>query len=138
MGGMHTQVVVNAVWKAILGSWHKNLTSPVNAYGRKVGHFFGYGIVSLVFRNAWYRSSQAFAWVAVRWLYPFAAVLAVISTFTVACLDELHQTFLPGRVGCLRDALLDAAGAIFLNVIFLAIAARRRAWADSADATPAH
>jgi VanZ family protein len=126
MGGSHTQILVNAVWKAVLGTWHWNLTGPVNGIGRKVGHFFGYGIVGLIFRNAWYKSARAFAWVMRSWLTPLAGSLAVMSTFSVACLDEWHQRFLPGRVGSLRDALLDAAGAIFLNVIFWALMARRR------------
>jgi VanZ family protein len=58
------------------------------------------------------------------WLTPFAAFFAIASTFAVACLDEWHQTFGPGRVGSLHDALLDAAGAIFLNAIFWASIAR--------------
>lgn len=126
MGGSHTQILVNAVWKAVLGTWHWNLTGPVNGIGRKVGHFFGYGVVSLIFRNAWYKSARALSWVARTWLTPFAASFAVASTFVVACLDEWHQRFLPGRVGSLRDALLDACGAIVLNAIFWTTMARRR------------
>jgi VanZ family protein len=126
MGGTHTQIVLNAVWKTFLGSWHWDLTGPVNVYGRKVGHFIGYGLVSLIFGNAWYKSAQAFAWVTSGWLTPFASSLAVASTFTVACLDEFHQTFLATRVGSLHDALLDTAGAICLNVLFWSIRARNR------------
>jgi VanZ family protein len=126
MGGSHTQIVLDAVWKTFLGSWHWDLTGAVNVYCRKVGHFIGYGLVSLIFRNAWYKSAQAFAWVTGSWLTPFAASLAVASTFTVACLDELHQTFLATRVGSLHDALLDTAGAICLNVLFWSIRARNR------------
>ena len=126
MGGSHTQVLVDAVWKTFLGTWHWDLTGPVNEACRKVGHFIGYGLVSLLFSNAWYKSAQAFAWVVRNWLTPFAAMLAVISTFLVACLDEWHQRFVPGRVGSIRDALLDAAGALFLNLLVWALRARRR------------
>jgi VanZ family protein len=126
MGGGTTQILVNAVWKAIFGTWHWNITGEVNEICRKTGHFFGYGVVGLIFRNAWYRSAKAFAWVVRSWLTPFAASLAVASTFLVACLDEWHQRFLPGRVGSLRDALLDAAGAIFLNLLVWALRARKR------------
>ena len=79
MGGTHTQVLVNAVWKAVLGTWHSNLTGQVNGIGRKVGHFFGYGLVSLIFRNAWYKSAQALSWVARIWLTPFAAFFAIMN-----------------------------------------------------------
>jgi VanZ family protein len=126
MGCQNTQIVVNAVWKALFGSWHWGLTGAVNGYFRKTGHFFGYGLISLLFQNAWYKTAQAFAWVVRRWLTPFAGTLAVVTTFAVSGLDELHQHFVPGRVGCIGDALIDTAGAMFINVAFWSIRARRR------------
>jgi VanZ family protein len=126
MGCQTTQVVVNAVWRALFGTWHWDLTGMVNGYFRKTGHFFGYGVISLLFRNAWYKTAKAFAWVVRSWLTPFAGTLAVVTTFAVSGLDELHQHFIPGRVGCLRDALVDTAGALFLNVAFWSIRSRRR------------
>jgi VanZ family protein len=126
MGCQTTQIVVNAVWKALFGSWHWDLTGMVNGYFRKTGHFFGYGLISLLFQNAWYKTARAFAWVVRRWLTPFAGTLAVVTTFAVSGLDELHQHFVPGRMGSLRDALIDTAGAIFINVAFWSIRARRR------------
>jgi len=126
MGGSHTQIVVNAVWKTAFGKWHADLTGEINGVSRKVGHFFGYGIIGLIFRNAWFKSAKAFSWVEKRWLVPFAAFLAIVSTFSVGCLDECHQMFLPGRVGCLHDALLDTGGAIFLVFVFWAIQDRKR------------
>jgi VanZ family protein len=126
MGCQTTQIVVNAVWKALFGTWHWDLTGEVNGYFRKVGHFFGYGLISLLFRNAWYKTARAFAWVVRSWLTPFAGTLAVVTTFAVAGMDELHQRFVPGRVGSLRDALVDTAGAMFINVAFWSIRARRR------------
>jgi VanZ family protein len=126
MGCQTTQVAVNAVWKTLFGTWHWDLTGEVNGYFRKVGHFFGYGLISLLFRNAWYKTAKAFAWVLRRWLTPFAGTLAVMTTFAVSGLDELHQRFIPGRVGSLRDALVDTAGAMFINVAVWSIRARRR------------
>jgi VanZ family protein len=128
MGGHNTGLVVAAVWRALFGTSHIKLAWEVNFIGRKIGHFFGYGIVGLIFRNAWYKTSGAFSLVAKSWLYPFSSFLAVVSTFAVASMDEYHQMFLPGRVGSLHDALLDASGALFLNFVFLAgvINKRRR------------
>jgi VanZ family protein len=126
MGCQTTQVAVDAVWKALFGHWHWDLTGMVNGYFRKTGHFFGYGLISLLFRNAWYKTAKAFAWVVRRWLTPLAGTLAVVTTFAVSGLDELHQRFTPGRVGSLRDALVDTAGAMFINVAFWSIRARRR------------
>jgi VanZ family protein len=126
MGCQTSQAVVNAIWKVLFGTWHWDILGEVNGVLRKTGHFVGYGLVSLVFRNAWYRSAKAFAWVMRHWLTPFAASLAIVSTFIVAGLDELHQHFIPGRIGSLRDALLDTAGALFLNLLVWALRARRR------------
>jgi VanZ family protein len=116
MGGGTSQIVVDAIWKKVLGTAHWNLTGPVNWTLRKTGHFFGYGVVGLIFRKAWYRSAEALSWVMRSWLTPFASSLAVASTFLVACLDEWHQRFVPGRVGSIRDAMIDALGALLLNV----------------------
>jgi VanZ family protein len=55
-----------------------------------------------------------------------SATLGVGSTFVLASLDEWHQTFLPGRVGCLSDVLLDTVGALFLNLALWAVYAYRR------------
>jgi VanZ family protein len=118
MGGNNTGAVVSAVWKAFFGTGHMAIAAEINLVGRKVGHFLGYGIIGLIFRNAWYKSARVFSWVTKTWLTPFAAVLAVASTLAVGSLDEYHQIFLPGRVGCVHDALLDTSGAIFLNVVF--------------------
>ncbi|HEV2645910.1 MAG TPA: VanZ family protein [Acidobacteriaceae bacterium] len=121
MGGTNTGRVVAAVWKTFFGTSHIKTAWDINFIGRKVGHFFGYGIVGLIFRDAWHKTSSFFSLVAEKWLVPFAATLAVASTFIVASLDEYHQMFLPGRVGRVQDAFLDTAGAIFLNLIVAAV-----------------
>jgi VanZ family protein len=136
MDGTNTGLVVVALWKPLFGTSHIKLAWEINFIGRKVGHFFGYGIIGLIFRNAWYRTASAFSLVARAWLIPFAASLAVVSTFTVASLDEYHQMFLPGRVGCLHDALLDTAGAVTLNLIFSAVMTYKRSQADKGSLSP--
>jgi VanZ family protein len=137
MGGSHTQVVVNAIWKAVLGKWHFDATGVVNGDLRKVGHFFGYGMIGIFFRNAWFSSVRALTTLMRSWLMPFAASLAIASTFVVACLDEWHQRYLQGRNGCFHDVLLDTAGALVLNLAVWAVRARRRRRTLSA-LQPAH
>lgn len=121
MSGSHTQVLVNAAWLSVLGRWHFELAGFFNVLARKIGHFFGYGTIGLLFHRAWYCSARPIAWVRRTWLMPFATSLSVASTFFVASLDEWHQRFLPGRVGCLRDVLIDTTGALFLTTLFLAV-----------------
>jgi VanZ family protein len=126
MSGYHTQFVVNDVWKALFGSWHFNdWAGVVNGEGRKVGHFFGYGAIGLIFRNAWHTSLRARAvrlgqTLLHNQLLLRSALLSAFSIFVVASLDELHQHFLPQRVGSFGDVLRDTAGTVFLNVVWLA------------------
>nr|WP_106784561.1 VanZ family protein [Lysinibacillus timonensis] len=68
---------------------------------RKGTHFIGYGLIG-VLCYLFYRKFNL----------KFAVVYAISTTFMVACLDEYHQTFVPGRTGVFQDVLLDTAGAI--------------------------
>lgn len=71
---------------------------------RKLAHFTEYGILYLLLlwplgrRKPWLKG----------------ALLALLLTFLYACSDELHQTFIPRRVGQVSDVLIDTAGAIFV------------------------
>jgi len=132
MSGYHTQFVVNDVWQALFGNWHLNdWAGIVNGDGRKIGHFFGYGLIGLIFRNAWQQTLGARAVRLGRTLMQsrlaiLAAVFSVGSIFLIASADELHQCFLPQRVGSFGDVLRDTFGAVFLNLVLLAYRAYRR------------
>ena len=41
-----------------------------------------------------------------------------------ACTDEVHQVFVPGRSGEVRDVLIDAAGAAIGVVVYAALSSR--------------
>jgi VanZ family protein len=56
----------------------------------------------------------------------FASSLGVACTFLVACLDEWHQKFVPGRVSSFHDVMVDTTGAMFLTLVVLALRAHRR------------
>jgi len=126
MGGYHTQIVLDRIWHALLGNWHTNLIGPVNGDSRKVGHFFGYGTIGLLFRRAWHISIKAWAFAAGSNIAFYAASLGIASTFAVASLDEWHQRFLAGRVGSFHDVLLDTCGALFLNLLLFAYRAHKQ------------
>jgi len=131
MGGNHTQAWLEDVWRPLLGKWHWDLTGPVNILCRKVGHFFGYGMIGLIFRNAWHSSIRAgitrvgASLASVRGMVSVSA-LSVLSTFLVASLDELHQRYVPGRVSSFHDVMVDTAGAVFLNAVFWTVRACKR------------
>jgi VanZ family protein len=88
-------------------TWHKLLFDI-----RKVGHFFAYGFVSLVFFRAWrmtFRLSRSYSAVTASLR---AAAVALLSTLVLSGADEFHQSFLPKRTGSPFDVLLDMCGAI--------------------------
>ena len=93
---------------------------------RKVGHFLGYGTLGLLFRRGWMISLRR-TWVGPRSRLPFsAAALAVVCTFFVACVDEVHQSFLVGRTSSFYDVILDTVGAILFIKVGVALMERRR------------
>jgi VanZ family protein len=126
MSGYHTGILVNYVWHSLFGSWHMNDTGHVNWFGRKIGHFFGYGTIGLMFRKAWSASIRAYMLTLRSRIMLFSAALGVTSTLALGALDEWHQMYLPQRHGSMYDAMLDASGALFLNIIVWAAWAIRR------------
>jgi len=70
---------------------------------RKGAHFTAYLILGVL-------SSNALKVSGVKSLQGLALALAVC--FLYAAGDEVHQLFVPGRAGQLRDVLLDGAGAL--------------------------
>ena len=52
-----------------------------------------------------------------------STLISLSITFIYACIDEIHQLFIPGRGSQIRDVLIDSIGAImgliFINLIFM-------------------
>ena len=47
-------------------------------------------------------------------------VISAVIAIAFAATDEFHQTFVPGRYGCVLDVLIDAAGSIIgLIVVYI-------------------
>jgi VanZ family protein len=119
MGGTTSQIVVDAIWRLLFGTLHKTDALTLNIVLRKVGHFLGHGAISLLFCRAWYASLRRAMPDRRMAALAFAAGLAVLTSLSIASLDEWHQAFTPGRVGCVRDVLIDTAGALTFNLIHL-------------------
>ncbi|WP_032122939.1 VanZ family protein [Clostridium amazonitimonense] len=46
-------------------------------------------------------------------------LISFIITVGYACTDEFHQLFVPGRVGAIKDVLIDSSGGLFALLIVL-------------------
>jgi VanZ family protein len=117
------------------GHVNESSVSTANIVLRKLGHFCGYGTLALLFRRAWIITFRL-TWKGPRSRLLFSAsALAVACTFFVASMDELHQSFLPGRTSSFHDVMLDTAGALLFNWgMMLVLKRRRRALLDSPPA----
>ena len=73
---------------------------------RKATHFFGYGLLAVIF-FLFYRKLS--------WKLP--AILAFFTIIAIASLDEFRQSMIPGRSGIVDDVILDACGALFLLAV---------------------
>jgi VanZ family protein len=79
---------------------------------RKSAHFTEYGVLAMLLCRALTEPGAR----------PTAGVLARAILFCAiyACLDELHQLFVPKRTGSLHDSMLDTVGATAGAMLFLA------------------
>ena len=79
---------------------------------RKAAHMTEFGILSVLI----------YIWLEKRQLKEiYRACLAVFLAMLYAASDELHQLFVPGRAGMIRDVLIDSAGALFGVAVFMGV-----------------
>jgi VanZ family protein len=53
---------------------------------------------------------------------------AILFVALYASSDEWHQTFVPGREGCIRDVCIDTTGAVFGILIWWGLGRWRKRW----------
>jgi VanZ family protein len=71
---------------------------------RKTAHFVVYALLALSFLRAICRGRAV--------LSPKPFAVALLGSVLYAASDEVHQAFVPGRVGMWEDVLLDGAAAL--------------------------
>ena len=77
---------------------------------RKLAHFTEYLILGVLVLNMlrYYKPKDII-------------ILAILICFLYACLDEIHQIFIQGRVGTIKDALIDLIGSLTGIFIYKAV-----------------
>jgi VanZ family protein len=105
-GGAHTAAWLGPFLRALLPAATPETIAAVHLGIRKLGHVVEYAVLAGLWRRA----------LGGLWA-PLSLVLLTAS------LDELRQAFTPGRLGSLRDVLLDVAAA---GTALLVMAARGR------------
>lgn len=91
---------------------------------RKLAHFTEYGILALLL---WRARRQPFRGDRRPWQWPQAATAFAIAA-AFAASDEWHQSFVPTREACVRDALIDVGGAAAALCALWWLGRRLRKW----------
>lgn len=94
----------------------QELIAPFQFIVRKGAHFTLYGILGIFsfFTYITYTS------LSLKTRFCYSALTCLLYAFS----DEIHQTFIPGRSGELRDVLIDFCGSI-LGIAFLTLITRK-------------
>ena len=85
-----------------------NIIEELQFIVRKSAHFIGYMILGIL------ASGLILQYENINKKYPLAFLICVIYAIS----DEIHQLFVPGRAGQVRDVLIDSAGS-FLGIILV-------------------
>ena len=88
------------------------IAASIEGFVRKAAHMTEYAILSVLI----------YIWLGT---WQFAAgkrrLMAILLAALYAASDEIHQLFVPGRAGMLRDVLIDSAGAFLGVFIFIGV-----------------
>lgn len=111
----------------------EKIAAFLELYIRKMAHFLEYFILGGLACLALYAHG-----------FHFGALWALPIPVIVGAIDETIQHFVPGRVGSVRDVLLDsgggaagvAAGVVFLMICMLIVNARRKRKAKKLEKVP--
>lgn len=103
-------------WGTIISVESRGYFYFVEFLVRKATHFIGFGIVGTIL----YLFYRKLAW-------RFPSLLAIATIFVIASLDELRQSFLPGRTGVFSDVLLDSFGAVVFIMVTAMMTRKKRA-----------
>ncbi|MTI70080.1 MAG: VanZ family protein [Firmicutes bacterium] len=110
-----TKVVVETVEKVTPKSGLD--VDSFNHIIRKNAHFFTYLVLGVLVLNAVIQSD----------IYGLKGIiLALVICIMYAFSDEIHQLFVPGRGGQIRDVFIDSAGSIFGIGMYLIVSRIKR------------
>ena len=88
----------------------KNIIEELQFIVRKSAHFIGYMILGIL------ASGLILQYENINKKYPLAFLICVIYAIS----DEIHQLFVPGRAGQIRDVLIDSAGSLLGIILVMA------------------
>jgi len=113
--------ILGPVLRWLFPSIHEYTVLAIVFTFRKCAHVTEYGILALF---VWFGRAKSGAGAPVNWGWRSGAEALWVAAL-YATTDEFHQTFIPSREGCVRDVLVDVAGAA-AALLLVILAGRRR------------
>jgi VanZ family protein len=103
----HSSRILEPLLRLLLPNLSPEMRDAIVFTARKVVHLSVYAMLALLVWRAWRkpvrRDPRPWSW--------RDAGVALLVAALYAASDEFHQTFVPGRDGCVRDVLIDTCGA---------------------------
>lgn len=91
---------------------------------RKTAHFTIYAILGILVFNALCQSEQ---FLRVRWKHFFGKAFFICFLYAIS--DEIHQLFISGRSGEIRDVLIDSSGVLIgISSYYVFVLKRKLHW----------
>lgn len=118
MGADNTSRWLLPIWTWLFGPVTSEHWAVIHHWIRKIGHFTGYGLVSLAFFEGWRATFVGKMWNHHR-IFVLVTPLALLSTLALASWDEWHQSLLPNRTSSVFDVGIDFGGALVAHLILL-------------------
>lgn len=106
------QIIVQTVEK-IMPAWAFDI-DQFNHFLRKSAHFLAYLTLGVIVISALRSSGYE------------SIGLAILICLLYAILDEIHQLFVPGRGGQIRDVIIDSTGAAVGIGLYLILSRRKK------------
>lgn len=112
--GEKSDLITNLVTKIIyqISNYKLSFEDKMNIsfFVRKLAHMTEYFILNLSYYYAFNSISEN---------KKRNILICFLLTVFYACTDEYHQTFIEGRVGTIKDVLIDSTGTLIASVLFL-------------------
>jgi VanZ family protein len=128
LSASHTGGIILPILLRLFPDASLHTLQSVHVILRKIGHVFGYALLSwFLFRGWWGTAAESAALPEPGpWRMRFAT-LGFLGASLVAISDEIHQMTIPSRGGSVHDILLDASAALATQILLFFLIQRRNA-----------
>jgi len=106
--GAHTSRIIFPILRLLFPHASFRFLTHAHDFIRKCAHLFEYFVFGLLLLRTIRNGRPGFR---ITW-----ALAAILIVFAYACVDELHQSFVPGRGVEFGDVLLDTAAGTFAQI----------------------